>query len=159
MKKFLHIILMATLLCSVSLEVHAQVRCTNKLLSDMVEQLSAIRKTNDWTEEMVLSEISPDKPIVMERNSKGEIHHLGIKFFNRKVMDKHPSPIYSFIERYFLELLLLPNQEEIANKLKMERVHISSEVCSLISIKKGLQDIISAVSEDLSVYINVNSKT
>ena len=157
MKKLCHIMGIVILLCISSLEMHAQVTCSNKLLSDIVEQLSAFQATDHWVGEKVIPGISPHKPIVMERNSKGVVHHVGIKFFNRAVMDKHPSPIYYFIERYFLELLLLPGQEEIANKLKMERVHISSEVYSLVALKKGLQDIVAAVEEDFSVYITSNN--
>ena len=153
MKKLAYLYLLTFLLMVFPSQVYSQSRCTNKLLTEIAEQLSEISSTNDFVDEMIISSISKSKPIVFHRNSEGIIDHIGIKFFHREVIQKHPSPIYYFIERYFLELLLLPTQEEVNTKLRMERVSISSEMFSMIDVKNGLRDIVSAVSDDLSIYI------
>ena len=153
MKKMAFLHLLTFLLIIFSSKAYSQSRCTNKLLTEIAEQLSEISSTNEFVDEMIISPISKSKPIVFHRNSEGIIDHIGIKFFHRDVIQKHPSPIYYFIERYFLELLLLPTQEEVNTKLRMERVSISSEMFSMIDLKNGLRDIVSAVSDDLSIYI------
>lgn len=149
--------LLTIMLVLFSSQAYSQLRCTNKLLTEIAEQLSNVVPFDDYVDEMMISSISKNKPIVFQRNSEGLVEHIGIKFFHREVVQKHPSPIYHFIERYFLELLLLSTQEEIDTKLRMERVSISSEVFSLIDMKKGLRDIVAAVSDDLSIYVTCNN--
>lgn len=145
------------LFCLISVDSYSQIKCTNKLLAEIVEQLCVAPLDNEDSYEMMIPHVSKDKPIVFQRNKEGLIDHVGIKFFNREIIQKHPSFIYHFIERYFLELLLLPTQEDIQTKLKMERVSVSSEVYSMIDIKKGLSDIVSAVSDDFSIYVTCNN--
>ena len=135
----------------------AQVKCANKQLADLVEFLPDIRLDEGFAGEVMIPAVSGVKPVLVLRNSEGVINHLGIKFFDRDVIQKHPSPIYHFVERYFLELLLLPTQEDMARKMKLEHVNITSEVFSLKAFKKGLQDIVSAVSHNFSVYITCNN--
>lgn len=156
MKQALTIILFVVFY-AFSLNVHSQVKCTNKLLADIVEQLPDIDLDKGFSGEVVVPIVSNDKPVIVQRDSEGRISHIGIKFFDRMIIEKHPTPVYHFIERYFLELLLLNNQEEISTKLRMERVHITSEIYSMIALKEGLQNIVSGVSPDVSVYITCNN--
>lgn len=136
---------------------NAQVKCQNKQLTELVGLLPDISIDKGFTGEIIVPEVSKVKPVIIQRTNDGVINHLGIKFFNRDIIKKHPSPIYYFVERYFLELMLLSSQEEISSKMKLEHVTITSEVFSLKNLKKGLQDIVSAVSHDLSVYITCNN--
>lgn len=135
----------------------AQVKCANKILTELVESLPDIGLDQGFTGEVIVPEVSKKKPVVVHRSNDGVINHVGIKFFNRDIISKHPSPIYYFVERYFLELMLMPSQEEISSKMKLEHVKITSEIFSLKSLKNGLQDIVAAVSHDLSVYITCNN--
>lgn len=145
------------LFLAMSLSVEAQVKCSNKLLAEIVGQLPNIQINDKVSSEYIIPSISKDKPVLIHRNSEGIINHVGIKFFDRKVIEKHPSPIYFFIERYFLELLLLPNQNEITRKLEMERVKITSEVISMPSTRKGIQEIVSGVPHEFSLFITCNN--
>ena len=145
------------LLLLVAVDSNAQVKCANKQLADLVELLPDIRLDEGFAGEVIVPEVSAAKPVLVMRNAEGVINHIGVKFFDREIINRHPSPIYHFIERYFLELLLMPNQEDIKTKMKLEHVQITSEVFSLVNIKKGLQDIVSAVSHDFSVYITSNN--
>ena len=156
MKQF-YVFLMSLFFLGFSNGVTAQVTCTNKLLAELVGQLPDIRLDEGFKGEVMVPNISNIKPIVVERNSEGTVSHVGIKFFERDIIQKHPSPIYHFVERYFLELMLLSSQDEIATKMRLEHVEINSEVYSLKSLKKGLQDIVSAVSHNFSVYITSNN--
>ena len=136
---------------------YAQVKCSNKQLTELVGQLPDIRLNEGFSGEVMIPHISKVKPVIVQRSNDGVINHLGIKFFNRDIIRKHPSPVYHFVERYFLELMLMSSQEEIATKMKLEHVTITSEAFSLKILKKGLQDIVSAVSHDLSVYVTCNN--
>lgn len=140
-----------------SINVSAQVKCANKLLTELVEQLPDVGLDNGFEGEIKVAAISNSKPLIVQRDNQGVITHVGIKFFDRDIINRHPTPIYQFIERYFLELLLLPTQEEINTKLHLEHVGITSEVFPLASTKEGLQDIVSAVSHSFSVYITCNN--
>lgn len=136
---------------------NAQVKCSNKQLTELVGLLPDIRLDQGFTGEVIVPIVSKEKPVIVQRGNDGVINHLGIKFFNRDIIQKHPSPIYHFVERYFLELMLMPSQEEITSKMKLEHVTITSEIFSLKSLKKGLQEIVATVSHDLSVYITSNN--
>lgn len=135
----------------------AQAKCSNKLLSEIIGQLPDIGLSSGFSGEVLVPSISKDKPVIVHRSTDGVINHIGIKFFHRDVIEKHPSPIYFFIERYFLELMLMESEEEIATKMKLEHVKISSELISFMSLKEGLRNVVSKVSHDFSVYITSNN--
>lgn len=151
------ILCLAACLCMLSNFTFSQVRCSNKLLTELTESLPDIGLADGFSGEKFVSSLSNDKPLIVQRKADGEITHIGISFFNRDVMAKHPSPIYHFIERYFLELLLLPSEDAIKTKLRQERVELTSEVYKMSPIKSGIRSIIAGVSPDLSVYITSNN--
>ena len=153
MKQLRFSYLLFLLLLTFSSKVYSQIRCKNILLTEIVNQLSSVASFDEQVDEIIISSISEDKPIIFQKNTRGVIEHIGIKIFPREVIQKHPSPIYHFLERYFLELLLLPSQEDIYTKLRMERVSISSEIFSMLDIKEGLCNIVSAVTDDSSIYV------
>ena len=119
---------------------HAQSKCSNQRLTDIYEQLDQTKQTEHL-------------PIVINKNPQGIIDHIGIKLFDKGLILTQVTPIYRFIERYFLELLLLSSQQEIMNKMKIERIKIDSDIHSMVSIKEGLQNIIDDFSLDQSVHI------
>lgn len=122
----------------------------------MMNQLSTFHLDNVAESEFIVSEIST-KPIVINRNKEGMIDHVGIKLFDRKILTQHPSPIYHFLERYLLELLLLPNNEEVALKLRMDRVKIASEIYRTTDYQKLFRQIIASYTSDCSFLITCNS--
>ena len=150
-------VLFAICFSILSIEASAQVKCANKLLAELVGQLPDIGLDGGFQGEVVVPSVSKTKPLIVLRNNQGVITHVGVKFFNRDVINRHPSPVYQFIERYFLELLLLPAQEDIDTKLRMEHVNITSDVYPKASVKKNLQSIVTAVPQDFSVYITSNN--
>ena len=54
-------------------------------------------------------------------DDEGKISHLGIPILNREMAVEHPSPVYDFVERYLLQLSLLPVNER-ARYLKDDKV-------------------------------------
>lgn len=145
------------LLWGLSFYSYSQVKYKNALLSELAVQLSTYGITEDFTGERYVDALCKDKPVIVHRGAHGVIDHIGIKLFERDIISKHPSPIYYFVERYLLELLLSDNDKAIQERLKRERVRITSEVYSLASYKRGINDIISAFSPDQSVYITCNN--
>lgn len=142
-------------LCFVFQMCYSQVECANKLLKEMAEQLSSV-KFDHQSKEIMLPAICKGKPIIVECH-EGVINHIGIKFFDRAVLAKHSTPIFYFIERYFLELLLLPTENEIKTKMHMDRVHVTTDLFNMTNLRKGLEGIAEAVSQDFSVYVTCNN--
>lgn len=131
----------------------AQVQYSNRLLLDISGQLAAYCNIEGVLSEITIPELCKSKPIVVERTSPNIITHIGVKLFDREMISKYPSPLYLFIERYLLELLLLPTNQDVITKMKMERVKIDSEVYSMEKINDGIQNISSAFSSNLSFTI------
>lgn len=144
-----------SIMCSQN--IRAEEHFSNKLLADMSQQLFDTYKMNVVEGEIMLADLCPTKPLVVEKNSHGAINHIGIKLFNRDFIQHYPSALYRFVERYFLELLLLPSEQEILTKMRMERVKISSEMYSIKSTQKGLLDIIAAFVTNPSICILCNN--
>lgn len=138
-------------------ELHAEQHYSNKLLADIAQQLTDTYKVNMVEGEMMVLPLCSAKPLVVEKDSRGVINHIGIKLFDRKFIQRYPSSLYHFVERYFLELLLLPSEQEIYTKLRMERVKISSDMCKMIPIRKGLLDVIAAFVDEPSFCIICNN--
>lgn len=152
------IIIVGLLLCLIPHLSFSQIECSNKLLKEMVEQLpSSVQLKKGVSNEYVLPSICKGKPVIVEYDDKGVINHVGVKFFNREVIAQHYTPIFHFIERYFLELLMLPSNEERNVKMRMDRVHITTDAFSMANLKEGLLNIVAAVSQDFSVYVTCNN--
>ena len=157
-KKWMGVCLLFSFVCMTSIaNLHAEEQYSNKLLAEMAQQLVDTYKMNVKAGEALLLPICDTKPLIVEKDSRGVVNHIGIKLFDRGFIRHYPSTIYHFIERYFLELLLLPSEEEIRNKMRMERVKILSEMYPMQSVRRGLKDIISAFEKEPSFCIMCNN--
>lgn len=154
---YLLAVLCVTLLVTFHGGAYAQSVCSNKLLTEIVEKVTESYGLQGLNEELLIPELCKNKPLIVQKNAQGMVDHVGIKLFDRDLVHRYPTFVYRFIERYFLELLLLPSEKEIYTKLRMEKVKISSDVYSLHSFKKDLQRIISDFSADYSLYIMCNN--
>lgn len=144
----------AICLALLSAALHSQVECTSRTLQELVEKLPLAEHTSG---EFVMPTLSKERPIIMARNAEGVVSHVGFKLFDRAIIAKHPSPIYHFLERYLLQLLLLPDNHEVTRQLKSDRVKIDSELHDLTDLQKGLSHIISDDTSGSSVYITCNN--
>lgn len=147
------VLCLLTTLWLVSDNLSAQTRCTNKRLTDIYNQLIENYIKEDVLGEMTIPSLCKSRPIIIETNSQGVITHIGIKLFDREMIAKHSSLLYPFVERYFLELLLMPNNQEIATKMKMERVKITSSIHPMLAVKEGIRKICVDFSSNLSFSI------
>lgn len=133
--------------------LYAQTKCSNKLLADIYNQLKENYIKEDVSGEITIPTLCKSRPIVIETTPQGVINHIGIKLFDRAVIEKHPSLLYPFVERYFLELLMMSNNQDIMTKMKMERVKITSAIYPTLAVKEGIQKICTDFSSNLSFSI------
>lgn len=145
------------LMCLCPLWAFPQVKAKSKVLQDMVALLPDIKLDQGAEGDFKLPSIVPSKPIVVTRDKEGIIEHVGVKMFDRAILSLHPSHVYCFLERYLLELLLLPDNNEIAWKLRMDKVKFASDVYKLTDYKKAIRQFIAAYSPDCSIYITCNN--
>lgn len=138
--------------------VYAQNECANRTLQRIADQLVELSATDNLNGEMIVSSVNPDCTISIEKDKNGTIEHIGFKLFDRGIMEKHSTPIYRFLERYMLELLLLEGDMDIYTRLKMDHVKITSEIHLDAPLKKGLQKIISEDTSGCSIYITHNGQ-
>jgi hypothetical protein len=138
-------------------QAQAEVVAQNTLLSNLMEQLAEHQVSTDFTGEKYLSLIGQSKPLIVQRNAQHVIEHIGVKLFDRNLMQKYPSPLYRFIERYFLELLLEKDDAAIADRLHLERIQLTSDVPASGNYKKWLQAIIAECSPEHSILITCNN--
>ena len=153
---YLLVVFLITLFVVLHDSAHAQTTCSNKLLAEMVDKITESYGLQELKPEFSVPKLCKGKPLIIQKNAQGLVDHVGIKLFDRDLVHRYPTFVYHFIERYFLELLLLPSENEIYTKLRMEKVKISSDIYSLHSFKKDLQRIISDFSKDYSLYIMCN---
>ncbi len=154
---YLLVVFLITLFVVLHDSAHAQTTCSNKLLAEMVDKITESYGLQELKPEFSVPKLCKGKPLIIQKNAQGLVDHVGIKLFDRDLVHRYPTFVYHFIERYFLELLLLPSENEIYTKLRMEKVKISSDIYSLHSFKKDLQRIISDFSKDYSLYIMCNN--
>lgn len=63
-----------------------------------------------------------NKPLTIRVNEWKEIEHIGFRLFSDTLKEAHPSPVYDFLERYFLEKNLYSDGSEEKIRLKWEKV-------------------------------------
>ena len=150
--------LMIFILCIASLTAYAQENYANRTLQEMAELLPELSDCKSDTFGIAVARICPNRDIVVERGNDGVINHIGFKLFDRTIMERHSTPLYYFVERYLLSLLLLDNDMDIYTRLKMDRVKITSETHPDAPLKNGLKKIISDDTSNSSIYITGNGK-
>lgn len=95
----------------------------------------------------------PGFPFVHQSETK-EIDHIGLKLFAPDMVEKQHTPIFHFVERYMLELLLTQTDADALQRLQMERIKLSSDIPMTGKLRKDLQNIIAAFSNRLSFLLS-----
>ena len=91
--------------------------------------------------------------IDIRKDSSDRVEHIGAYVFHREIIDKEHRLIYDFVERYLLELYLLPTEKQRTNALQHDNVHIESELYSTMPIKSCLEDIFN--TSELVTDVNI----
>lgn len=121
----------------------------------MAEQLSTTYGvTVEQPGEYSVKSLSASKPIYVHRSQSGKIDHIGLRLFDPRMMEKQSSPIFFFVERYLLELLLTNTDAAVQDRLRMERIKLSSDLPMSGTYNKVLRNIIDAFNNELSFYVN-----
>ncbi len=110
--------------------------------------------TIDQAGEYPVKKLSSSKPVYARRSPNGQIDHIGIRLFDRQMMEKQGSPIFLFVERYLLELMLADSDAAVQERLRMEHVKLSSDLPMSGSYNKALRPLVDAFSDQLSLYLS-----
>lgn len=81
------------------------------------------------------SVLCPGKQVEMKRDIFGRVGFIGLHLFNEEARKSYASPVYDFMERYLLELLLL-SEEERQVKLREDKVEVQ---LNGIAYEKGMR--------------------
>lgn len=107
-----------------------------------MEEISPSLIPEDFTGERQISLIGQGAPLIVERDGQGTVQHIGVKLFDRSLIQKYPSPLYAFVERYFLELLLERDDAAIVTRLHLERIKLDSDLPATGGYKAWIRRII-----------------
>lgn len=135
----------------------AQSSFINKHLMDVMISLEPYNVSTDFIGELYIKELSKEKPIIVQQDNRGVTSHIGVKLFDRNLIEKHPSPLYHFVERYLLELLLSKDDNAIQTRLKLERVKLSSEKYPKVPLLQGIKQLVDGFSTGHSILINCSN--
>lgn len=150
--------MLVLLLLVYPLGICAQGGFANRALQNIAERLPELPKENVPVSELIIPKLNSERPVIVERYTDGMVSHIGFKLFDRSIMEKHSTPLYHFLERYMLELMLLESDMDIYTRLKMDHVKIVSEVYPEAPLKKGLSKVLSDDTSNSSIYITSGGK-
>lgn len=136
--------------------------CSNKKVAEVLSLLCDIDTKYNETGEYRVESIGTEMPVIVVADASGVINHAGIKLFDRRIMRENPSPVYLFVERYLLWVLLTKNNETIRTRLSEERVRFrfgsstEGDICrnlkrSLALIRPGQSMIITTDNSKYSI--------
>lgn len=144
-------------ICTIGTTVQAQPAFINKHLMDVMAKLEVYNISTDFIGELYIHELSKGKPIIVQPNKSGVINHIGFKLFDRTLIEKHPSPLYYFVERYLLELLISKDDNALQTRLKQERIKLSSERYPKVPLLQGIKQLVEGFSTKHSILINCSN--
>lgn len=142
------LLLLPTLLCG-------QTRYANKLLQEMAQQLSDSYGTDcGQPGETSIRLFQSETPLVVHQSEAKVTDHIGIKLFAPEMMAEQHTDIFRFTERYLLELLLAETDQLALDRLRLERIRLSSDIPMTGKFRRDLQTIAAAFSPHLSFYLS-----
>lgn len=96
------------------------------------------------------------KQVEMKRDIFGRVGFIGLRLFDATVQTKYASPVYEFIERYFLELLLLADPDAVALKLEEDKVDLAFNGTPYAGGMWNLPDRIAALNANTAFALNAD---
>lgn len=111
-----------------------QVRYATARLQSMAQQLPV-----DWSK-LVYGENNgftySGHPLTIYVNEWNEVTHIGYRLFPADIRKSSPSPVYDFLERYFLELDLLKDIDK-SMRLALDKVQLNAKTPEIIHTLDG----------------------
>lgn len=102
------------------------------------------------------SALCPGKQVEMKKDIFGRVGFIGLHLFNEEIRKSYASPVYDFMERYLLELLLL-GEDERRVKLREDKVEIQLNGMAYEKGMKRLTDFILFVGGESPFSIQSDS--
>ena len=133
---------------------YAEVKCTHQLLVNIIQQLDERGIHIESEGNYDCRELNLATPLLVQKDNDGLISHIGLKLFDRKLFEQFPSPLYHFMERYFLELVLIKDDQTLGTKLHQERVKINSDIYPDVPLLSGIKKMLGGFSPDCSMFIS-----
>lgn len=96
-------------------------------------------------------------PVLVSKNRYKEISHIGFSLFSDGVMEQSPSPVYRFVERYLLELVLLKDNAAIRTGMKEDKVTLRFGEKEVADIYGGLLRSLPLIRNNLSLTVTTDN--
>lgn len=109
------------------------------------------------TQHFLLKPLCPDKQIIVTTDLYRIVNHIGFELFDRKIMEQNPSPVYTFVERYLLELLLTDNDVVMQRFLKESKVMIRLGQNNRLLTHAGLLSVLRDMSSGRSFIVTTDN--
>lgn len=130
----------------------------NRKLEGIAASLSSLYQFNSSVPQTyVLSSLCASKPVIVTVDQFRVVNHIGLKLFDRAIVEGNPSPVYNFVERLFLELLLLKSDAEIKQYLSESKVILQAGAVLQQNMAKGLLRLLADITPDQSVFITTDN--
>lgn len=134
-------------------------KCGNRKIEEIMGLLVKNHLDATAKGEYALGAICPGKNLILSKDQRGEISHIGIKLFDRQIIADYPSPVYLFVERYLLWALLAKDETLVAERLAEERVSFRFGTKLNDNIHFNLRQSLARIKPDQSFIITTdNSK-
>jgi len=119
-------------------------------LSEMAEALQA-RYGVDCSR----SQVAPfmQGHLVVTQNTLHRVDHIGFRIFSERLMAEDPSPVYRFVERYLLELFLMRQPSEVAQRLAEDKVVLKFGTSHRISTREALVEVLPRLPQVASIVV------
>lgn len=131
---------------------------TNRKLENIAAQLSSLYSFHcNAPQTRTLPSLCYDNPVIVTADPFRTINHIGLKLFDRAIVEGNPSPVYNFVERLFLEILLLKNDAEIKKYLSESKVILRGNGSLQQNIAKGLLRVLAEITPEQSVFITTDN--
>ncbi len=134
-------------------------KCENRKIEEIIELMGKNHLDVEAAGEYSLGSVCPGKNLILAADAKGTINHVGIKLFDRRIIADYPSPVYLFVERYLLWVLLMKDEPAIKERLKEDRVLFRFGMKLNDKIYLNLKQSLREIKQDQSFIITTdNSK-
>lgn len=120
-----------------NISVCGQVQFATVRLQSMANLLSLDIKNLELDKKEAFSYLG--HPLNIRINKWNEIEHIGYRLFSNTIRENNPSPIYDFLERYFLEIDLLKDIDK-SIRLAIDKIQLSNQDLGIIHTLNGTED-------------------
>lgn len=134
-----------SLLLSVIFATNAQISAGSQIIKRIYRDAESLGLANNKSEIIDISSLCPDKSVRITIQDS-VISEIGIVLFSSPKENNHLTPVYNFIERYFLTLLLKKNKQEQLNLMNEDFVSLWVNERSYKDVKQSFSSVIQTIT-------------